>query len=35
MAFFTPFLERNPVRDIQVIRTVEDGNMSSAMPIRT
>ena len=24
--FFTPFLERNPVRDIQVLRTIEDGN---------
>lgn len=23
--FFTPFLERNPTRDIQVIRTIEDG----------
>lgn len=23
--FFTPFLERNPVRDIQVKRTIEDG----------
>ncbi|MCB4458394.1 nuclear transport factor 2 family protein [Leisingera sp. McT4-56] len=23
--FFTPFLERNPVRDIQVVRTIEDG----------
>jgi predicted SnoaL-like aldol condensation-catalyzing enzyme len=23
--FFTPFLERNPVRDIQVLRTIEDG----------
>ncbi|WP_217356187.1 nuclear transport factor 2 family protein [Ruegeria arenilitoris] len=24
--FFTPFLERNPVRDIQVLCTIEDGN---------
>lgn len=24
--FFTPFLARNPVRDIQVLRTIEDGN---------
>ncbi len=24
--FFTPFLERSPVRDIQVLRTIEDGN---------
>lgn len=24
--FFVPFLERNPVRDIQVVRTIEDGN---------
>lgn len=24
-AFFTPFLERNPIRDIQVLRTIEDG----------
>ena len=23
--FFTPFLERNPIRDIQVIRAIEDG----------
>ena len=23
--FFTPFLERNPERDIQVVRTIEDG----------
>ncbi|MCB1359319.1 MAG: nuclear transport factor 2 family protein [Maritimibacter sp.] len=23
--FFTPFLERNPVRDIQVLRSIEDG----------
>lgn len=23
--FFTPFLERNPVRDIQIIRAIEDG----------
>ncbi len=25
MAFFGPFLERNPIRDIQVVRTIEDG----------
>ena len=24
--FFTPFLERNPVRDIQVMRAIEDGH---------
>lgn len=24
--FFGPFLERNPIRDIQVIRAIEDGN---------
>lgn len=24
--FFGPFLERNPIRDIQVVRAVEDGN---------
>ncbi|WP_299425123.1 nuclear transport factor 2 family protein [uncultured Shimia sp.] len=24
--FFTPFLERSPVRDIQVLRFIEDGN---------
>ena len=23
--FFAPFLERNPIRDIQVVRTIEDG----------
>jgi len=23
--FFAPFLEHNPIRDIQVIRTIEDG----------
>ena len=23
--FFTPFLERNPIRDIQVVRAIEDG----------
>ncbi|MGR3659782.1 MAG: nuclear transport factor 2 family protein [Paracoccaceae bacterium] len=23
--FFTPFLENNPIRDIQVVRTIEDG----------
>ena len=23
--FFTPFLEHNPIRDIQVVRTIEDG----------
>ena len=25
MAFFGPFLERTPVRDIQVVRAIEDG----------
>ena len=25
MEFFVPFMERNPVRDIQVIRAIEDG----------
>ncbi|MBT8468364.1 MAG: nuclear transport factor 2 family protein [Deltaproteobacteria bacterium] len=25
MAFFAPFLERNPVRDIRVLRAIEDG----------
>ncbi|MEM7323930.1 MAG: nuclear transport factor 2 family protein [Actinomycetota bacterium] len=25
VAFFEPFLERNPVRDIQIIRAIEDG----------
>lgn len=25
LEFFLPFLERNPVRDIQIIRTIEDG----------
>jgi len=25
MAFFGPFMERNPVRDIQVVRAIEDG----------
>ncbi len=25
LEFFIPFLERNPVRDIQVVRTIEDG----------
>mgnify|MGYP000474675140 FL=1 len=24
--FFTPFLEHNPIRDIQVVRTIEDGS---------
>ncbi len=24
--FFEPFLERNPVRDIQIVRAIEDGN---------
>ncbi|MEW8073557.1 MAG: nuclear transport factor 2 family protein, partial [Candidatus Thiodiazotropha sp.] len=25
IAFFGPFLERNPVRDIRVVRAIEDG----------
>ena len=25
MAFFGPFLQRNPVRDIQIVRAIEDG----------
>ena len=25
VAFFEPFLERNPVRDIQIVRAIEDG----------
>lgn len=25
LAFFEPFLERNPVRDIQIVRAIEDG----------
>lgn len=25
LEFFTPFLERNPVRDIQIVRSIEDG----------
>ena len=26
LEFFIPFLQRNPVRDIQLVRTIEDGN---------